>query len=255
MLEMHPGWFFLLVLGVFAAATLLGARLRRHNREPIEPEMASLKTLEGALLALLGLLLGFTFSMAVSRYDERRTLQIAEANNLGTLWLRTSLLHEPARSDERVLLQRYVPVRLAFLNAGTSRRAIEASLDETGRLQEAMWRAMQAETDASRDPVTALFVSALNDSIDAAERRTAAFENHIPATAWGMLLFIGAVASAVVGMGLHPQAGWLRWVLPFVLASALALTYDLDSPRAGLIQLQQTSMERLQQQVEAVRAK
>ena len=107
------------------------------------------------------------------------------------------------------------------------------------------------EANTRRDPETALFVSALNDSIDVTEERAAALENHIPGTAWGMLLLIGMVSCLIFGTGLRSRSIVLRALLPLIMAAALALIYDLDSPRSGMIVLQQQSMERLQQQIEA----
>jgi hypothetical protein len=246
MSPLHPGFFFVFVLLLLVCATFAGLLLRARYRESVERESGSLKTLEGAVLALLGLLLGFTFSMAVSRYDQRKQLEITEANNLGTLWLRTSLLSDGGRAAERDLLRRYLPVRIAFLTAGTDEQALLQDQQQTGALQAEMWRVANAEANARRDPATALFVAALNDSIDVTETRTAALENRIPTTAWAMLLFLGAVASLIVGTGLQSRSIILRVLLPVVLAAALALVYDLDSPRSGLIRVHQQSMVRLQ---------
>jgi len=251
MFRIHPGFFFALVFALLAVATFTGHRIRIRSQASVERESDSLKTLEGAILAMLGLLLGFTFSMALSRYDQRVQLEIAEANNLGTLWLRTSLLSEGARTAERALLRGYVPVRLKFLSAGTDAAQMDQTQRQTGNLQTQMWHVATAEANARRDPETALFVSALNDSIDATEKRTAALENRIPPTAWVLLLGLAAVASVVVGTGLRARSAWLRVLLPVVLSTALALVYDLDSPRSGLIRVQQQSMLRVQQQIQA----
>jgi hypothetical protein len=249
MFRMHPGSFFVLVLLLLTVTTFVGLVIRARFREGVERESESIKTMEGATLALLGLLLGFTFSMAVSRYDQRTQLEIAEANNLGTLWLRTSLLSESGRAAERDLIRRYLPIRMSFLSLGRDEQQLHQEQQQTGALQTEMWRIANAEANARRDPETALFVAALNDSIDVTEERAAALENRIPVTAWAMLLFLGAVASLMVGTGLRSSSIVLRILLPVVLAAALALVYDLDSPRSGLIRVHQQSMERLQQQI------
>ncbi len=251
MFGLHPGFFFLPVLLLFAAATFAGLAIRSRYRDAVERESDSVKTMESATLALLGLLLGFTFSMAVSRYDQRVQLEIDEANSLGTLWLRTSLLSDSGRAAERGLIRRYVPVRLEFLNSGTTARRFWESQQETSEMQAEMWHVANAEASARRDPESALFVSALNDCVDVTEKRIAALEDRIPATAWGMLLFIGAVACAVVGTGLRGRSVVLRILLPVVMAAALAMIYDLYSPRSGFIKVHQQSMDRLRQQVKA----
>ena len=235
--------------------TRLGSWLRTRRETTFADETATFKTLEGAVLALLGLLLGFTFAMGVSRCDKRKALELVEANAIGTTWLRTSLLQEPARSAEQALLRAYVPVRILFLKVGTSRPLIERSLGQTGALQTQMWHIAAVQGQTVRDPETALFLASLNEVIDATEKRTAAFENRIPLTAWLMLLFISFVASVLVGVGIKSRSRWLRLVLPIVVAAALSETLDLDSPRSGFIRIQQHSMERVAEQVGAGRCR
>lgn len=242
--------FFVLSLFVLCLGTLLGLRLQKQRARQNE-EANSLKTIEGAVLALLGLLLGFTFSMSVSRYDQRRQLEVEEANAIGTTWLRTTLLLEPARSAEQTLLRQYVPARQGFFAAGTSRVEVDRSLARSGVLQAQMWKVASEAAQAERDPVTALFLASLNEAIDAAEKRTAAFENRIPVSAWIMLLFVGFSGSVLVGVGLQTRSRLLLLVLPVVVATALVEIRDLDSPRSGFIHVDQHSMERLAEEISA----
>lgn len=211
----------------------------------------SLKTLEGAVLGLLGLLLGFSFAMSVNRYDMRKQLEVEEANAIGTTWLRTDVLAEPARARERQLLREYVTVRLQFLSAGTDRAAIAQALARTGELQNRIWEVGVGESSVRRDPVSALFLSTLNDAIDATEKRSAAFENRIPGAAWALLLFMGSAASALVGASASRRSRALVIVLPLVVGAAMMLILDLDSPRAGFVQVKQNSMMRVAAQVGA----
>lgn len=251
MLSYHPGMFFLLVILLLWAGTLLGGLLRRKRQHAMAEESSTFKTLESAVLALLGLLLGFTFSMAVSRYDQRKLLEVTEANNIGTVWLRTALLPQPTRTATQALLREYVPARLEFLNAGTSKPRMNASLARTAALQTQIWQLTAEFASSKRDPVSALYLASLNDMIDVTESRTAAFENRIPAAAWGMLIFISFVSSILVGIGIGSRSQWLRFVLPVVVASALSLTLDLDSPRSGFIRVHQHSLDRVAAQVSA----
>jgi hypothetical protein len=252
MFRMTPLVFFILTFALLISGSLLGAVVRKRRGAVDGQDDEALKTLEGALLALLGLLLGFTFSMALTRFEERKQLQIAEANDLGTLWLRTSLLSPAGRDAERAILRNYLPVRIQFLDSGTSVEAYNQSQQRTGELQNQMWHVATTESATRRDAETGLFVAALNDSIDDTEKRTAALENRIPVTTWAMLLLMGTVATVFMGLGLHLRTLTLRLVLPFVLTAVLALTYDLDSPRSGLIRVEQTSMQRVLQQVNSV---
>ncbi len=241
----HPVMFSLGVVLLLWAGTMLGGFLRARRQHVLADEVSTFKTLEGAVLALLGLLLGFTFSMGVSRYDQRKNLEIVEANDIQNLWFRTATLAEPLRSAERSLIRRYIPVRLDFLRAGTDETRINACLAQTAALQQAMWRDASVYAATQRDPITAQFLSTLADSTSITENRTAAFENRIPVTAWGMLLFIAFSGSVLVGVGIGTHSRALRLVLPIVVAAALSLTLDLDSPRSGLIRVHQHSLERV----------
>ena len=245
LLSIHPGMFFFAVVLFLWSGTLLGGYLRRKRETRMAEETSTFKTLEGAVLALLGLLLGFTFSMAVGRYDQRKNLEIAEANTLTNVWLRTATLPQPERLAEQRLLREYVPVRLEFLNAGTVQPRIESSLQQASQLQRQIWQGASAYAATHVDPVTAQNLSEVTAMIDVTESRTAAFENRIPILAWCMLLFIGLVASMLVGVGIGSRSRLLRFVLPLVVASALSLILDLDSPRSGLIRVHQHSLERV----------
>lgn len=243
----HVAVFFLCVLVLLLVASFAGAWWRGRRAGMVLDE--SFKTLEGAMLGLLALLLGFSFAMAVGRYDVRHQLQVDEANDLGTLWLRTDLLSDPAKTREQELIRSYVPARMAFFDAGTETRPLIRSLQHGSELQQQMWDTAMADAATRRDPATALFVSALNDTIDVSEKRTAALENRIPTAAWILLLFIGAVCCALVGVNTGRRSAAVA--LPMVIAGVMMLIADLDSPRSGFIQVRQSSMERLAAQVSA----
>jgi hypothetical protein len=241
----HPLLFFPLVALLLLLSGGVGFWLKSTRADAVEGASESLKTLENAVLGLLGLLLGFSFAMGVSRYDVRKELEVDEANAIGTTWLRTETLAEPARSAEQQLLKDYVPVRMDFLSAGTDRVAIDRSLVRMNGLQDKMWATAVAEGVVHRDPVSALFLASLNDTIDISEKRTAAFENRIPVAGWLLLLFMGASSSFLVGMGMSKRSRPLLIVLPLVVGAVMALILDLDSPRAGFITVQQNSMARV----------
>jgi hypothetical protein len=245
----HPLLFFPLVAALLFSAGVVGVWLKSTRADVLEEASDSLKTLESAVLGLLGLLLGFSFAMGVSRYDLRKQLEVDEANAIGTTWLRTDGLAEPARSTERQLLREYVPVRMSFLSAGTDLAAIEQSRVRSGELQNRMWQIGVAEGTVHRDAVSALFLSSLNDTIDITEKRTAAFENRIPIAAWALLLLISCSASGLVGISISKRSRPLILVLPLVIGAAMSLILDLDSPRAGFVLVHQNSMQRVAEQI------
>ncbi len=245
----RPLVFFIVSFALLWLGFFLGSRIRRARSQILDGESKLISVVEGALLTLFGLLMGFTFSMAVSRYDARKELIVKEANAIGTTWLRTSALEEPTRSQTQQLLRQYVAARIRFLTSGHNNEAMQASLSQTTDLQTRLWSLATSYAMNHRDAITGLYLSTLNDSIDVAEERTAAFENRVPSEAWGLLLFIGFAATVVIGLDATTGSPVLRIILPFILAGALAMTLDMDSPRYGLIKPTQPSMDRLQQQM------
>jgi hypothetical protein len=251
MMNMRPAVFFVISFVLLWLGILLGSRIRQAHREGVEGESKIISLLEGSLLTLFGLLMGFIFSMAVSRYEVRKELIVKEANAIGTTWLRSATLTEPVRSKTQELLKQYVEVRRGFLSSGSDFQQMQASLNDTGDLQTRLWSMASTYALDHRDPITGLYLSTLNDSIDVTEERTSAFENRVPGEAWGLLLFIGFTATVVVGMSVSTRSAILRLLLPFVIAGALAMALDVDSPRYGLVRPTQSSMDRLQQQMRA----
>jgi len=247
----HPLLFCPVVVLFLFAGSLSGSWIHARRTDAIERNSSSFKTLEGAVLGLLALLLGFSFAMAVSRYDLRKQLEVEEANAIGTAWLRTGTLAEPPRRAEQQLFMQYVPVRLDFVAAGNDADAVQHSIAQSDELQTQIWAIASGDTAAHRDPVTALFVSSLNDMIDVTEKRTAALENRIPAMTWAMLLFMGFVSSALVGISVTSRSKLLLAILPLVVGVVLALILDLDSPRSGFIRVHQNSMTRVAEMVAA----
>lgn len=251
LLSIHPVMFFVLIVLLLWAGTLVGAWLRRYRERTLADESSSFKTLEGAVLALLGLLLGFTFSMGVSRYDQRKNLEIAEANDIASEWLRAAALPAPQRDALQDLLRQYLPIRLQFVTAGTDRVRIEQSLQHSAVMQQRMGELASSYAQQHTDAVAAQLLTSTAELANVTESRTAAFENRIPILAWAMLLFIGFMASILVGVGMSSRAPVVRLILPVVVAAALSLTLDLDSPRSGLIRVHQRSLERIQERLEA----
>jgi hypothetical protein len=128
---------------------------------------SNFSTLESAMLGLLALMLAFTFSMALSRFEARRDAVLNEANAIGTTALRARLLPEPQRSETLKLLREYVQIRLEIVQSGTSLAERAAAVIRSNALQEALWQQAKAMTSIDKGPVpTGLFIQSLNDMID-----------------------------------------------------------------------------------------
>lgn len=198
--------------------------------------------LEGAVFALLGLLIAFTFSGAASRFDMRRTLATEEANALGTVALRFDLLPPDDRAALRSELSGYIDVRLA-----THRHRGD---DETERLlwsqmaqrQAALWRLALAAVSRPGLPAstTPLVLGAMNDVFDAATRRKAALDTHPPGIIFVLLALLSLASSLLAGTSLgHGKRPRRLSLVVFALAmsSTCFITRDLEHPREGLIRV------------------
>ncbi len=237
----------LVVSGLFVAllvAAEAGFRLGRRTRADTGDAIRSqIGTIEGGILGLLGLLLGFTFSMAVSRFDTRKRMAVDEANAIGTASLRGQMLPQPHRTEVADLFRRYVDVRVEVSRDAGVRGDSDA---RANRLQEQLWA--QAVAGAEKDPraiPTGLFIQALNDVIDIKEKRTAALENHVPESVLLLLFMVAMVAVGGVGYGCG--LGDKRAVIANVALSGLItvvalIIVDLDRPREGLISVGDKNM-------------
>jgi hypothetical protein len=246
------GFSIVLFLLIFEA----GYRIGRKRRTAIdEPTRAWVTAIYSAILAMLGLLLGFSWAMAQQRFEARRQLVVEEANAIGTMYLRAQWLPQPHRGDVSNLLRQYVDVRLP---KGFESRNMEEVVRETSvlseRLQDQLW--VQAVDVAQKNPtpVVALFLSSLNETIDLHAKRLAEFRNRVPESVLLLLYLFATVAMLITGYGSGLRT--VRCVLPTVamvvlLSTSLFVIVDLDRPRQGLISVSQESMIRLQQKLTA----
>jgi Protein of unknown function (DUF4239) len=199
----------------------------------------------GGIGVLLSLLLAFTLGMVLTRYDSRKQLIVDEANAIGTTRLRAQMLSEPFRSKILALLQRYLDTRISFSEAGLNEEKSKASLSQAKELLDEMWQQTVAVTQQSPTPIASIFVESLNETTDLSERRLAALENRIPGVLWVVLIFMSTLTCLLVGYSLRRNALLVILVWPLMISIVLALNADLDSPRTGLIQIGQQSIERL----------
>jgi hypothetical protein len=250
MLEVAPLFIWsLLFLLLLAGAHEIGVGLRRRRRRA-EPK-SGVRDAPGdegyalsAVLGLMALLIAFTFSLALARYEERRALVVVEANALGTAWLRTSLLASP--QPVRAAMRAYGEARLDF-GRGAADPAELARRTEA--LQAALWRATIAALQPDRH--TALVPAVLtpiNEAFDTATTRKAEGAARIPARVL-LTLIVYALAVALVLGYAAPDAR--RRIPGYALFAMLTLSttliLDLDQPGAGTIQVPQTAMEEVVQ--------
>jgi hypothetical protein len=235
--------FFALML----AATEVGFRLGRKSEADMPAETRSpIATVEAALLGVLALLLGFTMSMAVSRFEARRQLVIDEANAIGTSLLRAQLLPTPEGPEIANLLREYINVRVQYGTSGNDLERLDALHTQTELLQRELWTRAAAYAQKDPNPVKAgLLLQSLNESIDLEAARWAAFQNRVPQNVIYVNAALALLAAMLVGysFGVNGRRNiFSTCVLALAITLVLAVIIDLDRPRWGFIGASQQPM-------------
>jgi len=230
-----PPLVFAISLVALSLSAWLGAsarqRLDQDSREDFGVILA-------ATLTLLGLIIGFSFSMAINRYDQRKSYEEAEANAIGTEYLRADLLPTADAAVTRRLLESYLAQRISFYRTRDPRRLKDID-SQTLRLQKQLWDAVRAPATAQPYPVLALVVAGMNDVLNSQGYTQAAWWNRIPVAAWALMGMVAIVCNAMIGFGgrgPRPRRVLLV-VLPLVLSISFFLIADIDSPRGGVIRV------------------
>lgn len=240
---------------LFSAMVLLsfcGERLaRRRNHEPGAKGGKS-DVAAGAVFALLGLLLAFSYSGAFNRLDERRNILVREANTIGTAYLRIDLLPTDAQPPLRELFRSYVRARIGYYDSKDEHEMTE-QLKAAGRLQNDIWRRTVAVSDDPQRPSTRLLVMpALNDMIDVTTTHHAAVLTHNELLVMTTLFVVALVAAGLAGYSITGDCVRQRVhsiAFAFVVAFSIYMIFDIDYPRRGLVRLDHINqlLEQLEQ--------
>ncbi|HNP36703.1 MAG TPA: hypothetical protein PKK10_12700 [Woeseiaceae bacterium] len=248
-----------LIVGILSVLLLLaievGFRLGlRINHDVNDSIKSQINTIQASLLGVLALLLGFTFSLALQRYDSRSVAVIDEANSIGTTYLRTELLPEPIRIKTKELLFRYIELRASAGLESLDQVAVRNDLlRQSQALHNLLWQ--QAMLAAAQDPgpvSSGLFIQSLNEMIDAFSTRQAALDRHVPEVVLFLLLGTLVLTGSLVGYasGVAGQrASFATYVLVLLIVLLVFIIIDLDRPRRGLIEIPQDSILELQKQL------
>jgi hypothetical protein len=232
----HPLLIFSVSFCLLWLTAWVGSSVLRRQRELEEEAREDFGVVLAATLTLLGLLLGFSFSMAVGRYDQRKNYEESEANAIGTELVRAGLLPPADATTVRSLLSNYLDQRVAFYLTRDAQQLREINT-LTAKLQSDLWAAVQAPAIAQPNPVVALAASGMNDVLNSQGYTQAAWWNRIPHAAWGLMALIAICCNLLVGYGARNTKvkGPLLLILPLVVSIAFLLIADMDSPRGGLI--------------------
>ncbi len=210
--------------------------MRRRARRPRVGERHYFDTVQAATLTLLALIVGFTFSMAVTRYDQRKTLEEAEANAIGTEYLRAGVLPGDGSARVRGLLRNYLDLRIAFYEEGHAQLDVEIG-QKTSQLQNELWAAVLPAAVSQQTPTMALVLSGMNDVINSQGYTQAAWWNCIPAGAWAMMGLMAISCNLLVGYSERRSSKLFLFVLPVIISISFFLIADLDSPSGGVIRV------------------
>lgn len=242
--KVEAAWIALCLLVAMLLAHELAFRRARRTRAA-SPEAGDEATtgLESAISLLLGLLLAFSFSMAAGRYEQRQDLVVAEANAIGTAWLRCDLLEPGAAQACRDGLREYTTLRLAIFEAPDEPGALADLVGRSQRSLDALWRTVSAAAVAAPSPNSSLVVQAMNEVIDHHGERIAAYRRHVPDEVILMLLGLCLAWAAFTGhaqgwAGRRYRVGWP--VFAVLVALVIFITFDFDRQKRGFIRLDAT---------------
>jgi hypothetical protein len=234
------------LIGLLWVSAWAGRTLGQRRRSFDGPEPAHLGAVQGAILGLLGLLLGFSFSGAMSRFVDRQDIIVREANAIGTAWLRADLLSESHRAQVRSILSRYLDERLRLFGAGSTGegKAIEREL---AGIHASLWAAA-IEGVRDQPTATAMVLNPVNEIADLLATRNNATHRHIPATTLIVLLACAAVSVASVSYSTAASgkskggdacvaARVPTAILALLIGATLWVIIDLDYPSRGVIRI------------------
>jgi len=235
-----------LTIALFAGMVVMLEIGRRIGvrRIAADPEGAKSGTgaIDGAVFALLGLLIAFTFSGATSRFDERRNLIIEETNDVSTAYLRLDLLPASTQPALRELFREYLDARLETYQKMPDMKVAKVSFDRSIELQEDIWREAVAAAGMKEAPLAAntLLLPALNQMFDITNTRMMVMKKHPPLVIFVLLFGLALISALLAGFGMaHGKSrSWVH-IIGFTLTMALAVNIiiNIEYPRRGLIRL------------------
>ncbi len=244
----YPVLILVVSFFVLWGAGWLGTSFRKKKTTFEEPEGADPGLVLGATLTLLGLIIGFTFSMAISRYEQRKNYEEAEANAIGTEYVRADLLPAAEAQKVRTLLVNYTHERILFYLTRSARDLGPVNA-ETAQLQTELWSTVVGPARSQPNAVTGLVASGMNDVLNSQGYTQAAWWNRIPPSAWTLMLAIAVCCNVLIGYCVRRTGAEVVvfLVMTLVVAISFFLIADIDSPRGGIIRVRPQNLESLAQ--------
>jgi hypothetical protein len=246
----YPLLVGLVSLVLLVTSIAVGDALRKRGGVPKEDERVEGSRLVGPILTLLFFILGFSFMMAIARYDLRKNCEQAEANAIRTEHSRADLLTPADAAKVQALLKRYLDQRILFYTTRSPGRASEITAD-TVRLQTELWSAIRPAIAAVPPPLMGVLVTGMDDVINSQRSSQAAWLNRVPVGAWLLMIIIGIGSCWLIGLRAL-RTDWLAFmIVPLAVSVCFFLIADLDSPRGGVIHIAPQNLSILSQSLPA----
>jgi hypothetical protein len=244
----HPAVVLVLTFVVLWLASWVGEAMRKRRMEMSAEERDDLGVILAGTLTLLGLIIGFTFSMAINRYDQRKNYEEEEANAIGTEYLRADFLPAANAARARELLKEYLGERVRFYQTRDAEELRRVNA-RTSELQAELWNEVKTPAQADHSAVLGVTVSGMNDVLNRQGYTQAAWWNRIPIAAWGLMWAIAICCNLMLGYYVRPKKNhWVRLtVMPLVVAVSFMLIADIESPRGGVIRVRPQNLMSLRE--------
>lgn len=227
-----------LTLVLMWSSVWIGVFIRKRHQELDKDVSRDFEILLGSTLTLLSLIIGFSLSMSINRYDQRKNFEEAEANAIGTEYLRADTLPPADAARVRTLLREYLQLRISFYQT-RNKLDLQKINNRTAQLQDELWSAVQVLAAAQPNPILGLVLSGMNDVLNSQGYTQAAWWNRTPIGVWGLMATVGIFSCLMIGYISHRATeGFVRLlILPLILSIAFFLIADVDSPRHGAIRV------------------
>lgn len=245
--NLHIAGLFVLLLLV--GSLEVGFRIGRFvaaRHTPSDGEKSAVNFAGAGMVGLLAFLLGVSLSMASARYEQRRDSVLAEANAIGTSWLRAQVATGEEREPLLRLLREYTQVRIDAVRGDDDRAVVQQLNARTASLQAEMWDRARAVAERTPSPVSALLLASLNETFDLATTNRRNFSGHVPPYLLRLLLTVSILAVGAVGYGFG-LSGTRQFAISLMLLAtwslAIILIVDVDRPQAGQVRVSPAPLE------------
>jgi hypothetical protein len=231
----HPVLILVVVFVVLFVTTWAGVLTAELLRPVKDEERQDLTLVIHGSLLLLTLVISFTYYFAMTKHDERKNCEIAEADAIATEHFRAGLLPSEAATPLREMILRYLDKRILFYTLLDDRQ-LEMNEMETQNLRAEMWQAANDSTKLeSTSTVIPLVVDGMNGVLTSRRNTEASWKRRIPPAGWSLMILIAMYTCLLTGYGVHKKGILLYTLLPFLVAIAFFLMGDMDNPRHGIV--------------------